>query len=47
VDLNPKGCDIPVTEENKHKYVKYIAEQKLMLAIKDQILSFLKGSRVP
>ncbi|KAF9145192.1 hypothetical protein BGX30_010067 [Mortierella sp. GBA39] len=29
--------------ENKHEYVKYITEQKLTLAIKDQIHSFLQG----
>ncbi|KAF9362900.1 hypothetical protein BGX34_005286 [Mortierella sp. NVP85] len=43
VDLKPNGRNIPVTEENKHEYVKYITEQKLTLAIKDQIHSFLKG----
>ncbi|KAG0347069.1 hypothetical protein BG004_000179 [Podila humilis] len=43
VDLKPGGRDIPVTEENKHEYVKYITEQKLTLAIKDQIHSFLQG----
>ncbi|KAF9186277.1 hypothetical protein BGZ51_006019 [Haplosporangium sp. Z 767] len=43
VDLKPNGRDIPVTEENKHEYVKYITEQKLTLAIKDQIRSFLVG----
>ncbi|KAI7822225.1 hypothetical protein BC939DRAFT_194256 [Gamsiella multidivaricata] len=43
VDLKPDGRNIPVTEENKHEYVKYITEQKLTLAIKDQIHSFLLG----
>ncbi|KAF9909831.1 hypothetical protein EC991_008002 [Linnemannia zychae] len=43
VDLKPNGRQIPVTEENKHEYVKYITEQKLTLAIKDQIHSFLQG----
>ncbi|KAF9195150.1 hypothetical protein BGZ51_004577 [Haplosporangium sp. Z 767] len=43
VDLKPNGRNIPVTEENKHEYVKYITEQKLTLAIKDQIHSFLQG----
>jgi E3 ubiquitin-protein ligase HUWE1 len=33
---------IPAIEENKHEYVKYIAEQKLTLAIKNQIHSFLQ-----
>ncbi|KAF9173026.1 hypothetical protein BGX20_004283 [Mortierella sp. AD010] len=43
VDLKPDGRNIPVTEENKHEYVKLITEQKLTLAIKDQIHSFLRG----
>ncbi|KAF9096459.1 hypothetical protein BGX23_011187 [Mortierella sp. AD031] len=43
VDLKPDGRNIPVTEENKHEYVKLITEQKLTLAIKDQIHSFLLG----
>ncbi|KAF9353291.1 hypothetical protein BGX26_008924 [Mortierella sp. AD094] len=43
VDLKPNGRNIPVTEENKHEYVKFITEQKLTLAIKDQIHSFLLG----
>ncbi|KAF8948924.1 hypothetical protein BGZ47_001133 [Haplosporangium gracile] len=43
VDLKPNGRNIPLTEENKHEYVKYITEQKLTLAIKDQIHSFLLG----
>ncbi|KAI8600747.1 hypothetical protein EDD21DRAFT_306070, partial [Dissophora ornata] len=43
VDLKPNGRNIPVTEKNKHEYVKYITEQKLTLAIKDQIHSFLLG----
>ncbi|KAG0246179.1 hypothetical protein BGX31_004144, partial [Mortierella sp. GBA43] len=43
VDLKPNGRNIPVTEENKQEYVKYITEQKLTLAIKDQIHAFLQG----
>ncbi|KAF9960631.1 hypothetical protein BGZ70_008530 [Mortierella alpina] len=43
VDLKPNGRNIPVTEQNKHEYVKYITEQKLTLAIKDQIHAFLQG----
>ncbi|KAJ2962784.1 hypothetical protein NQZ79_g2089 [Umbelopsis isabellina] len=43
VDLKPNGRDIPVTEENKQEYVKLITEQKLTLAIKDQINAFLDG----
>ncbi|KAI8349558.1 hypothetical protein B0O80DRAFT_501281 [Mortierella sp. GBAus27b] len=43
VDLKPNGRNILVTDENKHEYVKFITEQKLTLAIKDQIHSFLQG----
>ncbi|RUS30549.1 hypothetical protein BC938DRAFT_479257 [Jimgerdemannia flammicorona] len=43
VDLKPNGREIAVTEENKQEYVKLVSEQKLTLAIKDQIKSFLDG----
>ncbi|KAH8549675.1 hypothetical protein BGW37DRAFT_459292 [Umbelopsis sp. PMI_123] len=43
IDLKPNGRDIPVTEENKQEYVKLITEQKLTVAIKDQINAFLDG----
>ncbi|KAK9762549.1 E3 ubiquitin-protein ligase tom1 [Basidiobolus ranarum] len=43
IDLKPNGRDIPVTEENKYEYVKLVTEQKLTLAIKDQIDNFLVG----
>ncbi|KAJ3202357.1 hypothetical protein HDU67_000611 [Dinochytrium kinnereticum] len=43
LDLKPNGRNIPVTEENKHEYVKLITEQKLTTAIKQQIDAFLGG----
>ena len=43
IDLKPGGRDIPVTEENKHEYVTLVTEQKLVLAIKDQVNTFLEG----
>lgn len=43
VDLKPGGSTIPVTQENKQEYVKLITEQKLTIAIKEQISSFLSG----
>ncbi|KAI8368284.1 uncharacterized protein BYT42DRAFT_522115 [Radiomyces spectabilis] len=43
VDLKPNGRDIPVTEANKHEYVKLVTEHKLTTAIKDQIGAFLQG----
>lgn len=41
--MKPNGRNIPVTEENKHEYVKLVSEQRLTLAIKDQIKAFLGG----
>ncbi|RKP39991.1 hypothetical protein BJ085DRAFT_20779 [Dimargaris cristalligena] len=43
IDLKPQGREIAVTEENKLEYVKLVCEQKLTLAIKDQIDHFLTG----
>ncbi|OBZ91840.1 E3 ubiquitin-protein ligase ptr1 [Choanephora cucurbitarum] len=43
IDLKPNGRNIPVTEANKHEYVSLITEQKLVLAIKDQVNAFLEG----
>jgi E3 ubiquitin-protein ligase HUWE1 len=43
VDLKPEGRTIPVTEENKVEYVRLVTEQRLVVAIKDQIKAFLSG----
>ncbi|KAJ1953679.1 E3 ubiquitin-protein ligase tom1, partial [Dispira parvispora] len=43
IDLKPGGSEIPVTEENKHEYVKMVCEQKLTEAIREQIDHFLQG----
>ncbi|OUM66191.1 hypothetical protein PIROE2DRAFT_53596 [Piromyces sp. E2] len=43
IDLKPDGRNIPVTEENKVEYVKLVTEQKLTVAIKQQIEAFLNG----
>ncbi|TPX38198.1 hypothetical protein SmJEL517_g00226 [Synchytrium microbalum] len=43
IDLKPNGQNIAVTEDNKQEYVKLITEQKLTVAIKDQIQAFLSG----
>eukprot|EP00842_Homolaphlyctis_polyrhiza_P005726 jgi/Hompol1/6154/HPOL_002609-RA len=43
IDLKPNGRNIVVTEANKVEYVKLITEQRLVVAIKDQIDAFLKG----
>ncbi|KAK4052443.1 E3 ubiquitin-protein ligase tom1 [Microbotryomycetes sp. JL201] len=37
VDLIPNGRNIAVTNENKHDYVRLIADQRLSIEIKDQI----------
>jgi E3 ubiquitin-protein ligase HUWE1 len=43
VDLIENGRNIPVTEENKHEYVRLIVEHKLLSSVKEQMESFLKG----
>lgn len=43
IDLKPNGRYIAVTEANKHEYVSLITEQRLVLAIKDQVNAFLEG----
>ncbi|OZJ01837.1 hypothetical protein BZG36_05295, partial [Bifiguratus adelaidae] len=43
IDLKPNGRNIEVTDENKHEYVRLVTEQKLTVAIKDQIRAFLEG----
>ncbi|KAF7556497.1 hypothetical protein G7046_g6280 [Stylonectria norvegica] len=43
VDLIPNGREIAVTEENKHEYVRYVVEHKLLSSVKEQMASFLKG----
>ncbi|ORX50832.1 hypothetical protein DM01DRAFT_1090162 [Hesseltinella vesiculosa] len=43
VDLKPGGRDLAVTEANKHEYVNLVTEQKLTIAIRDQINGFLQG----
>ncbi|KAL1884389.1 hypothetical protein VTK73DRAFT_83 [Phialemonium thermophilum] len=43
VDLCENGRNIPVTEENKHEYVRLVVEHKLLTSVKDQMEHFLKG----
>eukprot|EP00599_Poterioochromonas_sp_BG-1_P017458 CAMPEP_0173167414 /NCGR_PEP_ID=MMETSP1105-20130129/22646_1 /TAXON_ID=2985 /ORGANISM="Ochromonas sp., Strain BG-1" /LENGTH=3503 /DNA_ID=CAMNT_0014088945 /DNA_START=675 /DNA_END=11186 /DNA_ORIENTATION=+ len=43
VDLIPGGQEIPVTEDNKHEYVRLIAYHRMTSAIKKQIDAFLEG----
>lgn len=42
-DLIEKGRDTPVTEENKHEYVKLVCQMKMTGAIRQQINAFLDG----
>ncbi|KAI1431794.1 hypothetical protein GGR50DRAFT_697649 [Xylaria sp. CBS 124048] len=42
-DLCENGRNIPVTEENKHDYVRLVVEHKLLASVKDQMENFLKG----
>lgn len=37
VDLIPNGRNIAVTNENKHEYVRLIADQRLSIEIKEQM----------
>lgn len=43
VDLVPNGRNIPVTEENKHEYVRLVVEHKLITSVKEQMEHFLSG----
>ncbi|CCU99557.1 unnamed protein product [Malassezia sympodialis ATCC 42132] len=43
VELKPEGASIPVTEENKHEYVRLVTEQRLTNSIRSQIDAFLEG----
>ena len=43
IDLVPNGRNVPVTDDNKHEYVKLIVENKLTTAVKEQLKAFLDG----
>lgn len=43
VDLIPDGRNKPVTEENKHEYVRLVTEYRLTVAVKEQLEHFLRG----
>lgn len=43
VDLVENGRNIPVTEENKHEYVRLVIEYRLTGSVQKQLESFLKG----
>lgn len=43
VDLIADGRNIPVTETNKHEYVRLVTEYRLHNSVKEQMENFLKG----
>ncbi|KEY66981.1 hypothetical protein S7711_05101 [Stachybotrys chartarum IBT 7711] len=43
VDLIPNGREVPVTEDNKHEYVRLVVEHKLLSSVKEQMENFLFG----
>jgi len=43
VDLIPNGRNIPVTEENKSKYVSLVCQNRMTTAISSQIKAYLDG----
>lgn len=43
VDLIENGRNIPVTEDNKHEYIRLITEHRLTGAVQEQLEHFLKG----
>jgi E3 ubiquitin-protein ligase HUWE1 len=43
VDLIENGRNIPVTQENKHEYVRLMVEFKLTGSVQEQLDNFLKG----
>ena len=43
IELKPGGSSIPVTESNKHEYVRLVTEQSLTNSIRSQIDAFLAG----
>ena len=42
-DLKENGRNLPVTEENKHEYVRLVCQEKMTYSIKKQLSAFLEG----
>lgn len=42
-ELKPNGANIPVTEENKHEYVRLVCQEKMTGSIRKQLSAFLEG----
>lgn len=43
IDLVPNGRNIPVTEENKHDYVRLVVEYRLQKSVEEQMSNFSIG----
>ncbi|WEJ95619.1 E3 ubiquitin-protein ligase tom1 [Yamadazyma tenuis] len=43
IDLIPNGRNIPVTEDNKQEYVKFVVEYRLQRSVSEQMDNFLIG----
>lgn len=42
-ELKPNGANVPVTEENKHEYVRLVCQEKMTGSIRKQLNAFLEG----
>ncbi|RPB00949.1 hypothetical protein L873DRAFT_1678406 [Choiromyces venosus 120613-1] len=43
IDLVPDGRNVPVTEDNKHEYVRLLVEYRLLTSVQEQMENFLVG----
>eukprot|EP01054_Gregarina_sp_Poly1_P003458 Gregarina_sp_Poly_1__3457@NODE_1_length_32023_cov_193_025347_g0_i0_p1_GENE_NODE_1_length_32023_cov_193_025347_g0_i0NODE_1_length_32023_cov_193_025347_g0_i0_p1_ORF_typecomplete_len5828_score1014_55HECT/PF00632_25/2_6e107DUF913/PF06025_12/3_4e26DUF908/PF06012_12/5_3e26UBA/PF00627_31/1_9e06UBA/PF00627_31/1_3e04UBM/PF14377_6/1_4e04UBM/PF14377_6/0_86UBM/PF14377_6/21UBM/PF14377_6/1_5e05UBM/PF14377_6/3e02UBM/PF14377_6/4_6e03DUF3525/PF12039_8/0_24_NODE_1_length_32023_cov_193_025347_g0_i08217565 len=43
VELKPGGASIPVTDENKHEYVKMMCDHKILHGLNQQLEAFFEG----
>lgn len=43
IELKPGGANIPVTEENKHEYIKLLCEHRLKGRVEEQVKAFKAG----
>ena len=43
VELKPNGADIPVTDENKHEYLRLLLKYKMFISCAEQITALLRG----
>lgn len=41
--MKPNGRNLPVTDENKHEYVRLVCQEKMTGAIRKQLKAFLEG----